>query len=163
MSKEAGLQRYEALMLAVPELTKDETVLIEKQIDETVRKGAGSVISFERWGKYRLEYPINKNEYGVYLLTRFEIPAGSEALKDLQTVFAIKLNLIVMRNMINVLEPDASLIYQRPKSLEEAPESSDGRGFLRGDHRKIEGLISAVDSSGRFGEGTDDLDDEDLD
>jgi len=163
MSKQAPLQRYEALMLTTPELTKDETVFIEKQIDEAVRKAAGSVISFERWGKYRLEYPVHKNDYGVYLLTRFEIPEGSQALKDLQTIFAIKLNLIVMRHMVHALESTASLAYQRPKSLEEAPESGDGRGFLR-DHRKIEGLISAVDSSGRFGESTDDLeDDEDLD
>ena len=162
MSKQAGLQRYEALMLTVPELTKDETVLIEKQIDEAVRKTGGSIISFERWGKYRLEYPVNKNDYGVYLLTRFEIPQGTDTLKDLQTMFAIKLNLIVMRHIIHALESMASLVYQRPKSLEEAPESGDGRGFSRGDHRKIEGLISAVDSSGRFHETTDDLEDEDL-
>lgn len=161
LPSQAGLQRYEALMLTVPELTKDETVLIEKQIDEAVRKAAGSVISFERWGKYRLEYPVKKNDYGVYLLARFEIPKGSQALQDLQTMFAIKLNLIVMRHMVHALE-SPSLVYQRPKSLEEAPESGDGRGFLR-DHRKIEGLISAVDSSGRFAESTDDLEDnEDL-
>jgi len=163
MSKQAELQRYEALMLTVPELTKDETVLIEKQIDEAVRKATGSVLSFEPWGKYRLEYPVNKNDYGVYLLARFEVPRGSEALKDLQTMFAIKLNLIVMRHMVHALESTASLAYQRPKSLEEAPEAGDGRGFSRGDHRKIEGLISAVDSSGRFNEATDDLEeDEDL-
>ena len=155
------LQRYEALMLAVPELTKDETVLIEKQIDDIVRKGAGTTLSFERWGKYKLEYPVHKNDYGVYLLARFEIPQGATVLKELQTVFAIKLNLIVMRHMVHALDAQASLAYQRPRSLEEAPEAAENRGFLK-DHRRIEGLISAVDSSARHGEAVHDLEDEEL-
>lgn len=155
------LQRYEALMLTVPELTKDETVLIEKQIDDIVRKGNGSVISFERWGKYKLEYPVNKHDYGVYLLARFEIPEGSQALPELRTIFAIKLNLIVMRHMIHALEATGSLAYQRPKSLEESPEATDSRGFFK-DHRKIEGLISAVDSSARLTEDSEHEEDEEL-
>ena len=53
-------QRYEALMLAVPELTKDETVLIEKQIDDLVRKGSGSTLSFERSENLNLNTPFIK-------------------------------------------------------------------------------------------------------
>lgn len=155
------LHRYEALMLTVPELTKDETALIEKQIDDIVRKSNGSILSFERWGKYKLEYPVNKNDYGVYLLIRFELPEGSSALPELKTMFAIKLNLIVMRHMVHALEADAPLTYQRPKSLEEAPEATEGRGFFR-DHRKIEGLISAVDSSARFEQESPEDEDVDL-
>lgn len=157
-----GLQRYEALMLAVPELTKDEATQIEKQVDEIVRKTKGTVISFEKWGKFRLSYPVNRKENGVYMLARFEIPNDSTALHDLRTIFAIKLNLIVMRYVITNLQDVKTLVYQRPKSLDEIPDSTDSRGSYMKDHRKIEGLISAVDSSGRSLDAVDDQsDDED--
>lgn len=41
--------RYETLLLAVPEITKDETSSLEKQVDQLIKKAKGSVISFERW------------------------------------------------------------------------------------------------------------------
>ena len=140
------IQRYEILMLAVPEVTQDEIVTIEKHIDTIVREAKGSTLSFDRWGKFKLAYPVNKNDYGVYLLTRFELPQGTNALDEIKSLFVIKLNTIVMRNMIYRLDEKETLLYHRPKSLEEMPEVSDARNFVR-DHKKIEGLISAVESS----------------
>ena len=104
------------------------------------------MISFERWGKYKLCYPVQKNSYGVYLLTRFELPEGSTVLNDIKSLFTIKLHNIVMRHLTSKLDHDKSLEYHRPKSLEETPDASDARSSIR-EHKKIEGLISAVDSS----------------
>jgi len=141
------LRRYEALMLAVPEITQDEIKNIESKIDNLVRKSKGTTISFERWGKYRLAYPVKKNDYGVYLLMRFESPSeGNELIKDIDSVFKIKLNNVVMRSMITHLGLDESMAYQRPKSLEEG-NSTESSSFLK--DKKVEGLISAVKSSGK--------------
>jgi small subunit ribosomal protein S6 len=156
-----SLQRYEMLMLAVPEITQDEQAEIEKNFDTIVRKAQGSIISFERWGKYRLAYPVKKNDYGVYLLTRFEIPQATSALEEIKALFVLKFGEFVMRNLLEKLDPKQSLEYQRPKSLEEAPEASETRGFMK-DHRRIEGLISAVESSDAKS-FHDDMGDEDSD
>ena len=59
-------------MLTVPEITADETKSIEQQFDRVVADKKGTMVSFERWGKYRLAYPVKKNDYGVYFLARFE-------------------------------------------------------------------------------------------
>ncbi len=67
-------------------------------------------------------------------------------MKDLQSLFTIKLHNVVMRHLTSKLDPDQSLEYHRPKSLEETPDASDARSSIR-EHKKIEGLISAVDSS----------------
>jgi small subunit ribosomal protein S6 len=150
------MQKYEILMLAVPEITQDEIGGMQKNIEDVIQKSKGSLISFERWGKYKLCYPVEKNSYGVYLLTRFELPHDSQALKDLQSLFAIKLHTIVMRHVTTRLNPNQSLEYHRPKSLEETPDASDARTSIK-EHKKIEGLISAVDSSFM----RDDLDPED--
>lgn len=132
--------RYEVLILTVPEVTQDEIKQLETELDKLVAADKGSVISFERWGKYKLTYPIRHNDYGVYFLIRFESP---EALtKKVDELFKIKLNNFVVRHVVTALEGE-SLEYQRPKSLEEAPESRDMDSFLK--KNKMQGLLSSVD------------------
>ncbi len=133
--------RYEALMLAVPEITQDEVKNIETSINAAIVKGGGSMVSFERWGKYRLAYPVKKNDYGIYFLTRFEVENAEDVLKGLRSLFTIKLNTLVMRNMVSVLDINASLAYQRPQSLEETPARDVG-SFIR--ENKMEGIMSVA-------------------
>lgn len=135
--------RYEILMLTVPEITEDEGKKIHAELDKIIRADKGSVISFERWGKYRLAYPIEKNEYGVYFLARFEVPEVKDVLTEVKRAFRVRLNDVVIRHMIVALDADQSLEYQRPLSLEETPEREVGaflkdhkvQGFLKGEGR----------------------------
>jgi len=135
------MRRYEALILARPEITKDEATFIESEIGRLIKGAKGSVISFERWGKYKLAYPVKKNEYGVYYLTRFEISTHTETIEDMKMFFRVKLHESVMRHVICALDPRQSLAYQRPKSLEEIPASHDVGAFLK--ENKMEGLLSS--------------------
>jgi ribosomal protein S6 len=116
-----ALRQYEALLLTVPEITGDEVKHLETQLDKTIKAATGSTISFERWGKYKLAYDINKNEYGVFFLTRFEAPTRTTVVNDLKNLLKVKLNNVVIRDMVSVLDPQRPLTYQRPRSLEEAP------------------------------------------
>ncbi len=115
--------RYEVLMLAVPEITLDESARLEAQLRDVVKESGGSFISFERWGKYRLAYPILRNEYGVYFLARFEGERSvvQQLLTQVRALLTLKYNEIVMRFLINRLNRSASLEYQRPESLEDVP------------------------------------------
>ena len=115
------LRQYEALLLTVPEITGDEVKNLETQLDKTIKAATGSTISFERWGKYKLAYDVNKNEYGIFFLARFEAPERSTLVNDLKALFKVKFNSVVMRDMVSVLNPKQPLTYQRPRSLEEAP------------------------------------------
>ena len=114
--------------------------------DKSIRAQKGSIISFERWGKYKLSYPVKKNDYGIYFLVRFEIPQGTSVIQDIKATFILKLNTVVMRNIFTRLDENQSLAYQCPKSLEEAP-SRDVESFLK--ENKMSGLISSVESSER--------------
>lgn len=137
------LSRYECLMLAIPEITQDEIKSLEKDLDSIVKKAKGTTVSFERWGKFKLAYPVKKNDYGVYFLHRFEVDSESDLLKDIKSHFIVKLTNTIMRNMMTVLDMDASLVYQRPQSLEEVP-TKDVSTFLK--ENNMEGLLSSVDS-----------------
>ena len=134
------VSRYEALLLTVPEITVDEAKTIENNIDRVIKTANGSVISFEKWGKYRLAYPVRKNDYGNYFLVRFEGDLGA-AIDEIKSLFAVKFFEVVMRTMITQLDLKQSLVYQKPDSLEDIPSSRDVNTFLK--ENKMEGLMSA--------------------
>jgi len=115
--------RYEVLMLTIPEITEDEARSIETQFSNTVKAAKGSIISFERWGKYHLAFPVAKHEYGIYFLARFEIEKEAlNVLDDIKALLSIKLHEMVLRTMTARVNDKQSLEYQRPPSLEEAPK-----------------------------------------
>jgi len=120
------IQKYEALLLTIPEITGDEAKSLETQLDNVIKVGGGSTISFERWGKFKLAFDVNKSEYGVYYLVRFEAPKKTTLISDMKTYFKVKLSNIVKRDMISCLDPKRPLTYQRPRSLEEAPAREEG-------------------------------------
>ena len=109
------MKRYETLILTVPEITKDECSWLELEVNKLVNRGKGSLISFDKWGKYRLAFPIRKNDYGVYFLMRFEANDDShiELLKETDTFFKVKALDVVMRTLTTVLDPKKSLEYQK--------------------------------------------------
>jgi len=123
--------RYEALMLTVPEITADEAKTIEQQFDRLIADKKGSMLSFEKWGKYRLAYPVKKNEYGVYFLARFE-SQQPELVDEIKNLLDVKLHEVVMRSMLTNLDAEGSLVYQRPQSLEEAPAREVGSFMKEG-------------------------------
>lgn len=122
--------RYEALMLTVPEITQDEARRIESEVERVIKGAKGSTIAFDRWGKHRLAYPVKKKDYGIYYLARFEVENPTEVLEELKSIFAVKLNDLVMRHMISAIDPKRGLEYERPLSVEEAP-AKEMHGFLR--------------------------------
>ena len=140
-----SLSRYETLILVVPEITKDEAADIEASFQKTVKNLSGSMISYERWGKYHLAYPVKKHDYGVYFLARFEIERAHSAttVKDIKSLFEVRYPVVVMRNMTTAIKPGQSLAYQKPESLEDVP-MRDVDSFIK--ENKMEGLLSAIPS-----------------
>ncbi|MBA2306742.1 30S ribosomal protein S6 [Candidatus Dependentiae bacterium] len=118
------MARYEILFLTVPEITADEASTLEKQVDKVIADSEGKVLSYERWGKYRLAYQVRKYDYGIYYLVRFDIddsPKKDALLEELKILFQVRFVDVVMRHTIVALDPQASLDYKRPESLEEVP------------------------------------------
>lgn len=124
--------RYEVLFFTAPEITADEATAVERQVEQLVSQAKGDVISFERWGKYKLAYPVRHNEYAVYFLVRFEVSNESKdsLLEALTHLFAVKQTDLVMRHMVGKLAAGQSLEYTRPGALEEVT-SHNVDDFLR--------------------------------
>lgn len=129
---ENAVARYEVLILAVPEITADEASMLESQLHSAISQLKGEVLSFERWGKYKLTYQVRKNDYGVYFLARFDLPKDEKlgvSMEDIKRLLAVKYHDIVMRFIFSVLDPKAPLTYKRPESLEEMPRREEGSRY----------------------------------
>jgi len=107
-------------MLSNPDISEANVQSLEQQIERIVTEAKGKLLSFEYWGKYRLSYPVNKNEYGVYCLARYELPEENitAAISNLQLYFRIKANDIVLRQVCKRLGKGASLEYMKPESMD---------------------------------------------
>lgn len=144
-------------MLATPQITQDEANAVQKGIEALVKEAKGEVISFEKWGKCRLAYPVNKHDYGIYYLTRFEVDKNPKLFKEIKTAFAVKYNDSIMRHVVVKLEAGQALEYRRPQTVEEAP-TRDVDSFLR--ENKMEGLIKSGDKSANKAEALEGFDED---
>ncbi len=140
------MPRYETLFLTIPEITQEESKTIEKQLDALIVNSKGSMLSYERWGKYNLAYPVRKYDYGVYYLMRFEIKDEDKGkmIEAVRDFFNIKFTDLVMRHLTVALSPTASLDYKRPESLEETP-SRGVDNFIK--EHKIPATVGSATSS----------------
>lgn len=142
----ASLMRYETLMLVSTDITDDELSLIEKNFDLISSNAKGKVSRFDKWGKYRLAYPVNKSAYGVYVLVRFELPkeTAPKALPEIETLLKIKCSEIVWRHVTVKLKPNAPQTYHKPEPVDVA-RSSNIDSLLK--ENKVGNLLDSVDSA----------------
>ncbi len=136
------MQRYETLILAGTQITADELSTIENFFEKTTSESKGKVISFEKWGKYRLSYPVQKNDYGIYVLIRFEHnPEDSQkTFKSIDDFLKIKCNEIVMRHVTIKLDAQDSLEYKRPEPVDTG-RTGGFDTFIK--ENKMEGFINS--------------------
>lgn len=127
-------------MLARTEITDDELATLERQLDKIVSDHKGRMTLFDRWGKYKLAYPVRKNVYGIYILSRYQVPSESVTafFKEIDTLFRIKYNEIVMRHVTVRLPEDAPSVYARPEPVS-SHRTSNLDSFIK--ENKMEGLI----------------------
>jgi small subunit ribosomal protein S6 len=119
---------YETLMLLPVEVAATDLSNIEKQFATYAQDAGGSVALFEKWGRYRLAYPVRKQEYGVYVLVRYELADVDGFFKKLETFLRVKCVETVMRYTHVVLTEKAfSAPYVKPDSMEVAAAKSELR------------------------------------
>lgn len=142
----ASLTRYETLMLVSTNITDDELSLIEKNFDLISSNAKGKVSRFDKWGKYRLAYPVNKSSYGIYVLIRFELPkeTAPKALPEIETLLKVKCNEIVWRHVTVKLRPDAPQTYHKPEPVDVA-RTSGIDSILK--ENKVGNLLESVDNA----------------
>ena len=68
------MKEYELTVLIHPDLEADlETPL--KKVRDIITTAGGKIISEDNWGKKKLAYPINREDFAVYVYMDLELPA----------------------------------------------------------------------------------------
>lgn len=134
--------RYETLILSPTQITDDEVSMLENYFEKLASEGKGKVISFDKWGKYRLAYPVKNNDYGIYILVRYELPQEivTKTFNELKDFFKIKCSEIVMRYVTNKLDSAASLEYRYPEPID-GGRSSNLDSFIK--ENKMETFLNS--------------------
>lgn len=112
---------YETLMLIRPTTSDEELSTIEKGIELLVTNHAGHVAKNDRWGKMKLAYPVEHRDFGIYLLSRYQLPKASVAdfFKQFQALLKIKFNAFIIRYAHVSLSPEQFVEeYPRPEAFD---------------------------------------------
>ena len=133
--------RYETLILSPTQITADELSMIEKFFEKLMNEAQGKFVAFDKWGKYRLSYPVRNNEYGVYVLARYDMPEtqAMQISAKVSEFLKIKCHEIVMRYVTVRLKKDAPSIYKKPDSID-AGKTADLDTFIK--ENKMETFLS---------------------
>ena len=131
---------YETLMLLCTEMTDDELGMLEKHLDKLISDKKGKITLFDKWGKYKLAYPVRKSVYGIYALMRYQIPADAAKVlsKEIDNLFKIKHNEVVMRYVNVKLNKEVSSVYKHPAPITSG-RTSNLESFLH--ENKMKGII----------------------
>ena len=69
------MNEYETIVVARPELPADESKRLHDRLLATIEKHKGSLLITEDWGKRRLAYLIQRQQYGNYIYYNYAGPA----------------------------------------------------------------------------------------
>ena len=110
---------YEILYIVHPALEGGHLQDITKSVDELLEKNGAKVKVQDNWGRKRLAYPIDKQNYGSYILTQFESDGktNNAILKDLDH------NSNVLGSLITKIEK-SELITKKDKKDETPAEET---------------------------------------
>lgn len=112
------MREYELTVLLHPDLEMDlETPL--KKVRKIITDNGGKITTEDNWGKKRLAYRINREDFAVFVFMELELPA--EANAKISSTFNITDE--VMRYLLVSVDPKAKILIAEDKARAESNES----------------------------------------
>ncbi len=113
------MRDYELVVLLHPDLEIDLQQPLAK-VRSIIKSNGGEVVKEDNWGKRKLAYHINKEDFAVYVYMDVKIPA--EGVKKIQSTLNITDE--VLRYLLTAVDPRAIAAAkeaeQRAKNEEES-------------------------------------------
>jgi small subunit ribosomal protein S6 len=115
------LNQYEIAVLYHPDLEVDLSKAEEK-VTKIITDNGGKITATDNWGKRKLAYPINKQEYAIYVFYTVEIPG--EGVRKVEGTLNITDE--VVRYLI--VRPDLKAIAKAEAAKAEKAKKAAERG-----------------------------------
>ncbi len=113
------MKEYELTVLIHPDLEVDiETPL--KKVRKIIESADGKIVKEDNWGKKRLAYTINKEDFAVYVYFDLELPAAA----PLKISNTLNITDEVLRYLLVKTDLKAKKALEEAKNNEPAEEES---------------------------------------
>jgi small subunit ribosomal protein S6 len=130
--EEAGIETYEAMLIAIPELDQEQVGSTLSRFQTIIERTGGEIKDTNQWGKRRLAYEIDNRKDGFYAVIQFT--AGERTLTELKRILRVSDD--VLRHVIvrlphdyassNRPETQSEVSASSEVSRDEGPETEDG-------------------------------------
>lgn len=115
------MKEYELTVLIHPDLEVDLEAPLDK-VRKIVKDAGGTIASEDNWGKKKLAYRINNQDFAVYVLFNVELPA--EAPLKISNILNIT-DEVVRYLLVKVDEKGRALLEDAKKRAAERGETED--------------------------------------
>ena len=110
------MKEYELTVLIHPDLEADLETPLSK-VRDIIKNAGGTILREDNWGKKKLAYPINREEFAVYVYMDVSLP--SDAPLKISNIFNITDE--VIRYLLVTVDEKAR------RALEEQAKQADSR------------------------------------
>lgn len=128
---------YELVVLMHPDLEMDLDKPLAK-VRQIIKDNQGEITKEDNWGKRKLAYQINKEDFAVYVYMEVSLPA--ETVKKLQSTLNITDE--VLRYLLTAVDPKALAAAEqaeaKAKAKEEAEEDKGSKDSPAGESEEEE-------------------------
>jgi small subunit ribosomal protein S6 len=125
------LNQYEIAVLYHPDLEID-LEKAESKVKKIIADNGGKITKADNWGRRKLAYPINKQEFAVYIFYTVEIPA--ESVKKIEQTFNITdeiIRFLITRPDLKAIAKAEALRDEKAKKAAERGETEGGEAELQ--------------------------------
>jgi small subunit ribosomal protein S6 len=111
-----GKRTYETTFIVNASLDETQIESVINRVQDTITKSGGAITAFNKWGRKRLSYSINKKTTGFYGNIEFEAPGTAITL--LKRSF--QLDEMILRHLTIIV--DAKVLKARQPAAETEPQ-----------------------------------------
>lgn len=126
---------YEIMFIVEPTVASKDWGRVTEELEKTIARYGGQVLSLKKWGERKLSFPIQKQQRGTYVLGYFSGPPDSvNKIRDDFRLSEIVLRFLVLAHEGKVDAQEAPKNFETVGTTREPPaEEVVSSGARRGD------------------------------
>lgn len=122
---EALLNQYEIAVIYDPGFELDAEKATSK-VEKIIADAGGKITNTDNWGKRKLAYPINKQDYGIYVFYTVEMPAdGPRKLEHILGITDEVMRFLVTKPDLKAAAKAEAELKEKAKKAAEREQSDD--------------------------------------
>ncbi|MFH1598595.1 MAG: 30S ribosomal protein S6 [Patescibacteria group bacterium] len=117
------MTNYELLFIVPAKISDKEISQVAEKVAKIIAEEGGSITKEDNLGRFKLSYPIKKNDVGTYLLFQFD--GDNSIVAKLEKIF--KLTPELLRYIITITPPFREKAVREPRTPELTQKPKDSK------------------------------------